>query len=64
LGRLDKAFSATYRFTLGAGAAGGIEINPRTGRPLNEPERTRVKWVIVPESAVPAVKGQLVRGRF
>jgi hypothetical protein len=49
--------------TLGGYGIPGRELDPRTGRPLNEPERARVNWVVVPESAVPAVKG-LVRGRF
>jgi hypothetical protein len=34
-----------------------IELDPRTGRPLNGQEHARVKWITVPESAIPAVKG-------
>jgi hypothetical protein len=43
--------------TLGSDGVPGVELDPRTGRPLDEPERTRIQWITVPESAVGAVKG-------
>ena len=41
----------------GIGASGLTELDPRTGKPFDAPERPRVKWVTIPESAAPAVKG-------
>ncbi len=46
--------------TLGARGE-GVDLDPRTGRPLNGSERTRVRWIVVPEAAVGAVRGTTKR---
>ena len=40
------------------GAPGtGCELDPVTFRPLDAPERARVRWVRIPESLAPAARG-------
>lgn len=39
------------------GGPPSMELDPRTGRPLDVPERTRINWTTIPESAIGAVKG-------
>jgi hypothetical protein len=39
------------------GGPPSIELDPRTGRPLNAPEPKHIRWITVPESAIGAVKG-------
>ena len=41
----------------GSGQPRGYEVDPVTFRPLDVPERARVRWVRIPESEAPAAKG-------